>query len=100
GQKRNLEQLRILSGRLPELPATEKESAAIRQHFKDVEALTRDGATKQAVMSSVGGKRIIHIAAHGFATQEFGNLFGTLALSPTPEDDGFLWLHEIYALPL
>src|SRR5205085_11593669 len=36
----------------------------------------------------------------------FGNLFGALALTPPPpgketaEEDGFLSLHEIYALPL
>jgi CHAT domain-containing protein len=56
------------------------------------------------VAAQVAGKQMIHLAAHGFADEEFGNLFGALALAAPnpadPADDGFLTLHEIYALPL
>jgi CHAT domain-containing protein/tetratricopeptide (TPR) repeat protein len=99
-QRRNIEQLRVLSSRLPDLPGTEKESEAIRRHFKDVASLSGGRATRQAVIDNIAGKRVVHVAAHGFATEDFGNLFGALALSPTADDDGFLSLHEVYALPL
>jgi CHAT domain-containing protein len=99
-QRRNIEQLRLLSSRLPELPGTEKESAAVRRHFKEVSALSGERATKQAVIDNIAGKRVVHVAAHGFATEDFGNLFGALAFSPAAADDGFLSLHEVYALPL
>ena len=55
--------------------------------------------------SQVRGKQIVHIAAHGIADDRFANKFGALVLTPPasgaePEDDGFLELHEICALPL
>ena len=68
-------------------------------------SLTGKAATEKAVVTAMRGKQVIHIAAHGFADDRFGNLFGALALTPptkvtTAEDDGFLSLHEIYQLPL
>jgi CHAT domain-containing protein len=97
-----------LRGQLPRLPFTAEESRGIRKLFepKLVTALEGDRATEKAVAAAVAGKRIIHIAAHGVADERFGNLFGALALTPPPpgkesaEEDGFLSLHEIYALPL
>src|SRR5262249_61348144 len=70
-----------------------------------VTALEGDEATKPAVTKAVAGKRVVHLAVHGFADERLGNLFGGLALSPPPPntdaaDDGFLSLHEIYLLPL
>src|SRR5262249_61421821 len=74
-----------------------------------VRSLTRDQATKKAVVVELRrqpGWRIVHFAAHGLVHQEFGNRFGAIALTPpppgkgTPEDDGFLSLHEICNLPL
>ncbi len=52
------------------------------------------------------GRRILHLACHGLADQQFGNFFGALALTPGPKgsldpsDDGFLTLPEIYELNL
>jgi CHAT domain-containing protein/tetratricopeptide (TPR) repeat protein len=97
-----------LRGQLPLLPFTAVESKRIRQHFDagQVTALEGARATKRAVTAAVAGKRMIHLAVHGFADDRFGNLFGALALTPpppgkvSPEDDGFLSLHEIYRLPL
>jgi CHAT domain-containing protein/tetratricopeptide (TPR) repeat protein len=97
-----------LKGQLPLLPFTAKESENIRKFFDPdrVQQLEGPRATERAVAAAVAGKRMIHLAAHGFADDRLGNLFGALALTPpppgreTPEDDGFLSLHEIYALPL
>jgi CHAT domain-containing protein len=97
-----------LRGQLPLLPGTAMESKRIRALFdpKKVTVLEGAAATEGAVVEAVAGKRIIHLAAHGFADEHLGNLFGAIALTPptagkeTAEEDGFLSLHEIYHLPL
>lgn len=97
-----------LRGQLPRLPFTGAESRRIRDFFnaKDVTVLEGPRATKAAVIANVPGRRVLHLAVHGFADDRFGNLFGALALTPpaqgmeTPENDGFLSLHEIYTLNL
>jgi CHAT domain-containing protein len=96
-----------LRGQLPRLPFTAEESKRVRACFdsRQVTALQGAEATERAVAAALPGKRYVHIAAHGFADERFGNLFGALALTPppgkeTPEDDGFLSLGEICRLPL
>jgi CHAT domain-containing protein len=93
---------------LPPLPGTAAESARISRLFEQgqVKALSGRQATKRAVVAALPGRSVVHLAAHGLADQRFGNLFGTLALTPSPPekgvpgDDGLLYLHEIYTLPL
>jgi CHAT domain-containing protein len=93
-------------GQLQRLPGTAAESDRIKRFFDKAEQLRGEAATEKALAAAVSGKRVIHIAAHGFADQRFGNLFGALALMPptggraTAANDGFLSLHEICALPL
>jgi CHAT domain-containing protein/tetratricopeptide (TPR) repeat protein len=97
-----------LRGQLPLLPFTAVESRRVRALFPpdQVTALEGEKATERAVADAVARRRVLHLAAHGFADEHFGNLFGALAFTPpppgkeTPEDDGFLSLHEIYRLPL
>jgi CHAT domain-containing protein len=96
----------LLRGSLPPLPFTAVEAQKIRAHFDAgaVTALSGRGATEKAAVARMAGKRFIHLAAHGFADERFGNLFGAVALTPgdpaDPADDGVLSLHEIYTLPL
>jgi CHAT domain-containing protein len=95
-------------GALPRLPFTHLESESIRRLFDPGQVVALEGprARESAVVAALPGRSIVHVAAHGFADDRFGNLFGALALTPpppgqeTPGDDGFLSLHEIYALPL
>jgi CHAT domain-containing protein len=94
-------------GQLPALPATAVESRRIRALFNpaQVTALEGTAATEGAVKAAVGSKRFVHLAAHAFADEHFGNLFGAVALTPpagsaSDEEDGWLSLHEIYRLPL
>jgi CHAT domain-containing protein len=104
------EDLRLLGwrGQLPLLPFTAEESRRIRRYFDAdrVLALEGDRATEKAVLAALPGHRILHVAAHGFADERLGNLFGALALTPpapelkTPDNDGFLSLPEICMLPL
>jgi CHAT domain-containing protein len=71
-----------------------------------VKALTGGQATRRAFVAALPGRRVLHLAAHAFADERFGNQFGALALAPapprkgTPADDGLLYLHEIFTLPL
>ncbi|HEX4612394.1 MAG TPA: CHAT domain-containing protein, partial [Urbifossiella sp.] len=97
-----------VAGALPRLPYTAVESETVRRFFPAdrVTALLREAATESAVTAAIPGKRFIHLAAHGFADDAFGNLFAAVALTPpppgtaTPENDGFLSLNEIYRLNL
>jgi CHAT domain-containing protein len=95
---------------LARLPYTEWESKWIQQVFGrtsiPVKSLFREQATEAEVRTQVVGRRIVHVACHGFVDRSFGNLFGALAVTPgsnaatEPSDDGFLSLPEVYALNL
>jgi CHAT domain-containing protein/tetratricopeptide (TPR) repeat protein len=95
-------------GALPRLPFTAVESKKVGQFFpKDrVTALQGADATEANVVAALPGKRFVHLAAHGFADEAFGNAFAAVALAPSqkgpgdPGDDGFLTLHEISRLKL
>jgi CHAT domain-containing protein len=90
------------------LPHTAKESERVQRFFdpEQVVALRGQRATERALVAALPGRHVVHIAAHGVADDRFGNQFGALVLAPpppgqeVPEDDGFLALHEIAALPL
>ncbi|MCS6864062.1 MAG: CHAT domain-containing tetratricopeptide repeat protein [Gemmataceae bacterium] len=92
---------------LPRLPYTAQESQKVRQFFAPdrVTALAGAEATEAHVVASLPGQRFVHLAAHGFADEAFGNAFAAIALAPPrgnlePSNDGFLTLHEISRLQL
>jgi len=90
------------------LPGTAVETGRIRKAFPpgSVEVLEGAGATEQRVRGAVAGRRYLHFATHGFVTETHGELLAGLVLAAPgdslrrPEDDGFLQLFEIFALPL
>src|SRR5262249_15425024 len=88
------------------LKYAEEESGHIRGLFdpRSVETLRDARATKKQLVEAVRDRHVVHIAAHGFADRSFSNRFGALLLTPPsgqePPGEGFLTLHEIYALPL
>ena len=98
----------LASGALPRLPFTAVESKRVRQFFPAdrVTALEREAATEANVVAALPGKRFVHMAAHGFSDEAFGNAFAAVALTPPPKgreepgNDGFLTLHEITRLKL
>jgi len=100
----------FLRGRLTRLPYSGKESGWVKQVFEargiHVTQLIREQATERSFRSHAEQRRILHLACHGLADQQYGNLFGSLALTPGPRadndpvDDGFLTLAEIYTLDL
>ncbi|MBY0459152.1 MAG: CHAT domain-containing protein, partial [Gemmataceae bacterium] len=93
---------------LPRLPYTAQESKRIRQFFPSERVTAFEGAnaTELNVVKALPGKRFVHLAAHGFADEAFGNAFAAIALTPGPggredsNNDGFLTLHEISRLKL
>jgi CHAT domain-containing protein/tetratricopeptide (TPR) repeat protein len=95
-------------GSLPPLPFSSVESRRIGEVFakEQVTSLVGDRATEKAVVGAMADKRFVHLAAHGFADERFGNLFAAVALAPpqggasVADDDGFLSLHEIHRLRL
>jgi CHAT domain-containing protein/tetratricopeptide (TPR) repeat protein len=96
-----------LRSELPRLEFAGQESRRIAALFPSgkVTPLIGVAATEKAVLAALPGKRIIHLAVHGFADNRFGNRFGALALMPPSADrekaeDGFLSLHELYNLRL
>lgn len=98
-----------VGGKLQRLPYSGTESDWVKQvyskHGIAVGQLKRQSATEAQVRFNVLDRRIVHLACHGVVDQEYGNLFGALALTPgaadsLADDDGFLTLPEIYALDL
>lgn len=91
---------------LPPLPYTANECHRIEKLFnpQDVVLLEGSTASEENVVAAIRGKRVVHLAAHGFSDDRFGNMFGALALTPPtaddPKADGFLSLYEIAELPL
>ena len=100
-----------LAGRLTDLPATEQECSRVAQAFNrsGVTVLLAEQATESATKAALPKHRYVHIAAHGIVDRRYDNLFGSIALTPTPagsnetgndKNDGFLSLHEIHSLDL
>src|SRR3990172_23917 len=96
-------------GSLARLQFSAKESSWISRVFSEsgmgVVTLRGADATESSTRASVAGKEFVHLACHGLVEQEFGNLFGALAVTPAtnfsdPADDGFLTLAETYDLDL
>ncbi len=101
------QELLKLTARLPLLPGSRKESERIRAFFDPhlVQVLQGPDATARNVKAHVRSKRFIHLAAHAFAEERLGNMFGAVALAPpagpySEDESAFLTLHEIYQLQL
>ena len=97
-------------GRLSRLPHSGLEAQWVVKRFNDagISAASFSGAsaTERGVRYWAPGRKLLHLACHGLADQQYGNFFGALALTPGPsaaeksDDDGFLTLAEIYELNL
>lgn len=94
---------------LTPLPYSGYESQWVSDVFKKVGVesarLVEADASEANFRANASGRRLIHLACHGFADREHGNLFGALALAQSgeltdPLADGFLSLAEIYDLNL
>ena len=72
--------------------------------FSDVKRLDQKESTEANVRKNIAGRRLVHLACHGMAEEEYGNMFGALALTvgnpDDPKDDGFLELAEMFGLDL
>jgi CHAT domain-containing protein len=97
-----------LGGDLAALPGTAAECRRVAKAFSSlpVTLLSGPDATEDNVRKHIGGRRFVHLAAHGLVDQQYDNCFGAIALTPPQargnlaENDGFLELREIQTLPL
>ncbi len=95
-------------GTLQPLPWTAEETRWIadscRKNGISVTQLEQVAVTEANLRRHVAGRKIVHLACHGLAENDFGNMFGALALTPgnvdDSKDDGFLTLAEMFALDL
>jgi CHAT domain-containing protein/tetratricopeptide (TPR) repeat protein len=105
-----LARYRSAGGQFADLPFSEHESRWVadvfgRHGMKSGQLIGRQ-ATEANVRFNVPNRRVVHLACHGLTDQQYGNLFGALALTPgpasvaDPADDGLLTLAEIYRLNL
>jgi CHAT domain-containing protein len=94
---------------LSPLPYSGQESRWVGRVFGDngqgAVQLVGAQATEANVRRSVNDRRVLHFACHGLSDNDYGNLFGALAVAPgadrtNPNDDGMLTLAEIYDLEL
>ncbi|MGL5877343.1 MAG: CHAT domain-containing protein [Xenococcaceae cyanobacterium] len=83
---------------LSPLPGAEAEAKDVAQLLQ-TQALTKERATKQAVLSKISGASIVHLATHGLFNERQG-LQSFLALAQSDRQDGLLTAEEVLNLPL
>ncbi|NEO26780.1 MAG: CHAT domain-containing protein, partial [Kamptonema sp. SIO4C4] len=83
------------------LPGAEQEAIAIADLLQTA-AIIGDRATEAAIREQITQARYIHLATHGLLQeiQDLGKAPGAIALTPTPDNDGFLTSPEIINLSL
>jgi CHAT domain-containing protein/tetratricopeptide (TPR) repeat protein len=92
--------------RIPRLPGTRREAAAITALVPDAErkqALDFDASRAAATSDELSQYRIIHFATHGLLNSQNPELSGivlSLVDAQGQPQDGFMRLHEIYNLRL
>lgn len=95
-------------GRWPALPGSLLESEAVIDAFgaDRVTRLAGSDATEARVRAALCGRRFVHLATHGFVTEERGEMLAGLVLAAPRDssggaaDDGYLQSFELYDLPL
>jgi len=84
--------------RLPPLPGAEQEAKTVAAQIRAPVMLGAQ-ATKMEVLAQMTAVRTIHLATHGFLDDATEG-FGSVALTPSDGDRGFLTSREISALRL
>lgn len=85
--------------RLERLPETAVEVATITTTLNDVRFL-REKATEERLAAAVGTRerwRAVHLACHGLVNNDRPSL-SALALTPSPQTDGFLTVIEVFGM--
>ena len=83
---------------LSSLPGAEQEAKAIA-NLLGVHPLIGDEAVKSTVVARMPAANIIHLATHGIFNDVRG-MESSIALTPSPEDNGYLTAAELYRMKL
>lgn len=78
---------------LAPLPSSTEELAAVSRVF-DTQPLTNQAATEAAFRDALGRYRYVHLSTHGQHDADAPS-FQVVYLSPTPDSDGRLYVHEL-----
>lgn len=85
---------------LARLPATEREAKAVAELYgNNPPPLLADRATRGEVIRQARAARYLHLATHGLPN-ESRPLFSALAVTPSKDDDGRLYAHDVMNLEL
>lgn len=88
---------------LKDIPYSEMEVAEIQRLFSNQDITRRlffrENSSESAFKSEAGKSTILHVATHGYADMENPGNSG-LFFSPDDEEDGFLFMNEIFDLEL
>lgn len=82
------------------IPFAEKETRSIKALFgNSASILSQKNASREIVLKSIHQFDVLHFATHGVTTSEDPLLFA-LQLAPSVNDDGRLFVHDVFGLNL
>ena len=84
---------------LPDLPGVHEELERITQRFAHTQRWEDYRATEPRLRQAAASSRVLHLASH-VLLHPTSSAFHAMVLSPSPGDDGVLFLHELLRHPL
>lgn len=84
---------------LPDLPGVHEELERITRRFAHTQRWEDYRATEPRLRQAAASSRVLHLASH-VLLHPTSSAFHAMVLSPSPGDDGVLFLHELLRHPL
>ncbi|MDQ7039563.1 MAG: CHAT domain-containing protein [Rhodothermus sp.] len=84
---------------LPDLPGVHEELERVTQHFARTQRWENQWATEPRFRQAIQQSRVLHLASH-VLLHPTSSAYHAILLSPSPGDDGVLFLHELLRAPL
>ncbi len=84
---------------LPDLPGVHEELERVTQHFARTQRWENQWATEPRFRQATRQSRVLHLASH-VLLHPTSSAYHAILLSPSPGDDGVLFLHELLRAPL
>ncbi len=84
---------------LPDLPGVHEELERITRRFSHTQRWENYRATEPRLRQAAASSRVLHLASH-VLLHSTSSAFHAIVFSPSPGDDGVLFLHELLRYPL